>query len=199
MTEFALKREIPVERILLHELIHRINNEFASVIGAVSRAAARSRNQEVKVTLARIIEQLSNYAAVHHALQMPDHDKYIDAAAYLDDLCLSIGRSKLDGLKIDLLVAASPLRLPSMQCWRLGMIVFELITNSARHAFGNGSGQVRVEYRAFAKLLNAWSQTMAQLRRMFGGDAGSQSSTNWSRGSMDALTRSLDTRARFRY
>jgi len=58
----------------------------------VSRAAARSRNQEVKVTLARIIEQLSNYAAVHHALQMPDHDKYIDAAAYLADLCLSISR-----------------------------------------------------------------------------------------------------------
>ena len=153
MTEFALKREIPVERILLHELIHRTNNEFASVIGAVSRAAARSRNQEVKVTLARIIEQLSNYAAVHHALQMPDHDKYIDAAAYLDDLCLSISRSKLDGMKIDLLVAASPLRLPSMQCWRLGMIVFELITNSARHAFGNGSGQVRVELSRVRKVV----------------------------------------------
>jgi two-component sensor histidine kinase len=153
MTEFASKRKIVVERILLHELIHRINNEFASVIAAVSRAAARSRNQEVKVTLARIIEQLANYAEVHHALQMPDHDRYIDAAAYLDDLCLSISRSKLDGMKIDLLVAASPLRLPSMQCWRLGMIVFELIANAARHAFGNGSGQVRVELSRVGELV----------------------------------------------
>ena len=109
--EFEPQIRLLHQAVLLHELNDRINNEFASVIGAVSRAAARSRNQEVKVTLARIIEQLSNYAAVHHALQMPDHDKYIDAAAYLDDLCLSISRSKLDGMKIDLLVAASPLRL----------------------------------------------------------------------------------------
>lgn len=40
---------------------------------------------------------------------------------------------------------------------------------------------------------------MARLRQMFGGDAGSESSTNWSRGSMDAFTRSLDTRAPARY
>jgi two-component sensor histidine kinase len=48
-------------------------------------------------------------------------------------------------MKIDLVVAASPLRLQSDRCWRLGMIVYELITNAARHAFANGSGQVRVE------------------------------------------------------
>ena len=42
MTEFALKREVTPEHILLHELIHRINNEFSSLIGAVSRTAARS-------------------------------------------------------------------------------------------------------------------------------------------------------------
>ena len=46
MTEVALKREIKLERILLQELIHRINNEFSSLIGAVSWAAARSVNHE---------------------------------------------------------------------------------------------------------------------------------------------------------
>jgi two-component sensor histidine kinase len=156
MTEFALKREIPVERALLHELTHRINNEFASVIGAVSRAAARSGNQEVKVALARIIEQLSHSAEVHHALQMPEHDRYIDAAAYLDNLCLSISRSKLDGLKIDLVLAASSLQLRSKQCCRLGMIVYELVTNAARHAFRSGNGQVRVEFSRVRKSVECW-------------------------------------------
>ena len=37
MTEFPLA-PVPMERILLHELTHRINNEFASLIGAVSRS-----------------------------------------------------------------------------------------------------------------------------------------------------------------
>ena len=38
MTEFPLALEVPMERILLHELTHRINNEFSSLIGAVSRS-----------------------------------------------------------------------------------------------------------------------------------------------------------------
>lgn len=145
MTEVALKREITLEHILLHELIHRINNEFSSLIGAVSRTAARSVNHEVKVALAHIIELLSHYAELHSALQMPERGTHIDAAAYLENLCQSISRSKLDDMKIDLVVAASPLQLQSDRCWRLGMIVYELITNAARHAFANGSGQVRVE------------------------------------------------------
>src|SRR4029077_8466834 len=138
MTEAASRREIALERILLHELIHRINNEFSSLIGAVSRTAARSVNHEVKVALAHTIELLSHYAELHRALQMPEDDTHLDAAAYLENLCLSIGRSKLDGTKIDLVLTASPLRLPSERCWQLGMMVYELVTNAARHAFGNG-------------------------------------------------------------
>jgi two-component sensor histidine kinase len=153
MTEVALKREIALEHILLHELIHRINNEFSSLIGAVSRAAKRSVNHEVKVALSHIIELLSRYAELHRALQMPEDDTQIDAASYLENLCLSISRSKLDGLKIDLVLTASPLPLPSEGCWRLGMIVYELVTNAARHAFGNGNGKVRVELSRAAKLV----------------------------------------------
>ena len=153
MTEFPLAPEVPMEHVLLHELIHRINNEFSSLIGAVSRTAARSVNHEVKVALAHIIELLSHYAELHRALQMPDNDRHIDAAAYFENLCLSINRSKLDGKKIDLILTASPLRLPSERCWRLGMIVFELVTNATRHAFGNGTGQVRIELARAGKLV----------------------------------------------
>ena len=60
MTEFPLVPEVPMERVLLHELIHRINNEFSALIGAVSRTAAGSVNHEVKVALAHIIELLSH-------------------------------------------------------------------------------------------------------------------------------------------
>jgi len=148
-----LKREINLERILLHELIHRVNNEFSSLIGAVSRNAARSANHEVKVALAHTIELLSHYAELHRALQMPENDRYIDAASYLENLCLSISRSKLDGMKIDLVLTASPLRLPSEGCWRLGMIVYELVTNAAQHAFSNGNGKVRVELSRAGKLV----------------------------------------------
>jgi two-component sensor histidine kinase len=119
----------------------------------VSRTAAGSVNHEVKVALAHIIELLSHYAELHRALQMPENDTHIDAASYLENLCLSISRSKLDGMKIALVLTASPLRLSSERCWQLGMMVYELVTNAARHAFGNGKGEIRVELSRAGKLV----------------------------------------------
>src|SRR6202007_380466 len=99
MTEFPLAPEVPMERVLLHELIHRINNEFSSLISAVSRTAARSVNHDVKVALAHIMEVLYHHTELHRALQMPEDDTHVDAAAYLETLCQSISRSKLNEMK----------------------------------------------------------------------------------------------------
>src|SRR6476620_317563 len=92
----ASERFSPEARLLLREFSHRINNEFASVIGVISIAATRSANNEAKAALVAVQDQLENYANVHHALQMPGHRSCIDASAYLRQLCRAISRSKLD-------------------------------------------------------------------------------------------------------
>jgi two-component sensor histidine kinase len=153
MTEFASQRPLLQEQILLHELNHRVNNEFANAISIVSAAAA-SGNDKVKGALSRVEDLLHRFADVHRALEMPEYDKPVDAAAYLSQLCRSISRSQLDGRKIELVLAAQPLQLCADHCWRLGMIVFELINNAARHAFPGREGEIRVELMragAFAK------------------------------------------------
>jgi two-component sensor histidine kinase len=139
------ERSLPEERLLMHELTHRINNEYASAISVVSLVAARSGNQEVRVALTGVTELLHHYADVHRALQMPVHRTRIDAGKYLQQLCLSISRAKLDSMKIKLVLTARPLSMQSDRCWRLGMIVYELITNAARHAFDGRNGEIRVE------------------------------------------------------
>src|SRR6266481_4823524 len=145
MTSPLSQLSFPLEGVLLHELNHRISNEFCSAISIVSRAAARSSNKEVKAALTDVAELLHHYAEAHHALQIPEHGIRTDAAAYLRKLCLSMRRSKLNQMKIDLVLAARRVWLPSDRCWLLGMIVFELITNAARHAFASGNGSIRVE------------------------------------------------------
>ena len=131
-------------RLLLQEFSHRINNEFASAIGVIS-IAARSANDEAKVALAAVRDRLQNYALVHHALQMPKDVSCIDAAAYLRQLCWAISRSKLERNGIELRFVERTFRMNSERCWRLGLIVSELITNAERHAFRNGGGSIRVE------------------------------------------------------
>jgi two-component sensor histidine kinase len=132
-------------RLLLREYSHRINNEFASAISVVSIAAARSSNEQTKAALKAVETQLQSYAQVHHVLQMPEHSTRIDAGAYVRQLCRAISRSKLDAKGIELLFVERSLQMDSERCWRLGLIVSELITNSARHAFHDSGGTIRVE------------------------------------------------------
>ena len=117
----SLKRSSSETRLLLREYSHRINNEFAGAIGAISVAAAHSATNEAKAVLAAVQDQLQNYAQVHHVLQLPEHSSCIDAAAYLQQLCRAISRSKLDRKGIELRLVERPFRMDSERCWRLGI------------------------------------------------------------------------------
>ena len=141
------------ERLLLREITHRINNEFASAIQVVSFTAAKSPDGNVKAALAGVMEQLHNYARVHHALQMPASNDDIDGAAYLRELCRSISRSKLEQRNIELVLVERAFRMSSERCWLMGMIVAELITNAVRHAFDPRGGTIRIEYRALGEFI----------------------------------------------
>jgi two-component sensor histidine kinase len=146
MSEFTSGSSFPEEHVLFHELNHRINNEFSSMLGLIAIAATRCKNHDdAKIALRHVADLLHNYVDVHRVLQMPEDDCIVDAAAYLRKLCLSITRSKLDRTKIAVVLELSPLGLRSDQCWLLGMIVHELVTNAARHAFATGQGEIRIE------------------------------------------------------
>jgi two-component sensor histidine kinase len=145
MPELVPHLLVSEEPLLLDELNHRINNEFTSAIAIVFRAATRSADDEVKRALSGVAQLLHHFAQVHQALQPPDQEILVNAEGYLSKLCRSISRSKLDHMNIGLVLAAPPLLLESSRCWRLGMIVSELVTNAARHAFSGRPGKIRVE------------------------------------------------------
>jgi two-component sensor histidine kinase len=133
------------EYLLVRELAHRINNEYASLIGVSSRMASRSSSDEVKAALFEVINLLHNYADMHRALQIPTYSSAVDASKYIRTLCQSIKRAVLDRRGIEMVLSESALHLDAEKCWKLGMIVSELITNSARHAFGDRGGTIRIE------------------------------------------------------
>jgi two-component sensor histidine kinase len=145
MTELAIEQSLSDERLLMHELTHRLNNELGSIISIVSLTAARCRNPEVRNALVDVTELLHHSADVHRALQMPAHNTNVDAGMYLTRLCQCLSLSRLNPMKITLVIVAGPLLMPADRCWRLGMIVYELITNAARHAFQGTGGEIRVD------------------------------------------------------
>jgi two-component sensor histidine kinase len=146
MTKHIVQLPNPDGSLLLRELNHRIKNELTSAIYAVSAKAVRSDSVPVKAALLDVVDLLHQCADVHRALRMPDQGRLTDAARYLQQLCFSITKYRLDRLAIPVLFSADDLRLEGERCWKLGLIVSELLTNVARHAqFDARDPELRVE------------------------------------------------------
>jgi two-component sensor histidine kinase len=131
--------------LLVRELTHRINNELALIIAQASLTAARSTNDEVKRALDDVTRLLHRCADVNKALEMPTHSTVIDLSDYVRVLCQAIRRARLDDRGIELVLLAHPLQMLSERCWKLGIIVSELITNSVRHGLSDRGGRIRIE------------------------------------------------------
>src|SRR3954468_12987507 len=146
MTKHIAPLPHPEGSLLLRELNHRVNNELTSAICTVSAKAVKSDDVAVKAALLVVVDLLHGYADVHKALRMPDPGHLTDAARYVQHLCFSTAKYRLDRLSIRLFCSVDDLRLEGERCWKLGLIVSELLTNVARHAqFDAGHPELRVE------------------------------------------------------
>jgi two-component sensor histidine kinase len=146
MTKHIVPLPDPDGSLLLRELNHRIKNELTSAIYTVSAKAVRSDSGAVKAALLDVVDLLHQCADVHRALRMPEQGRLTDAASYLQQVCFSITKYRLDRLAIRVLFSADDLRLEGERCWKLGLIVSELLTNVARHAqFDGRYPELRVE------------------------------------------------------
>jgi two-component sensor histidine kinase len=89
---------------------------------------------------------LHQHVQVHSILTMPDRDALADAGEQLRKLGLAMSRCKLDRMNIRLVLAAETLPLESERCWRLALVIYELVTNAVRHAcFDGRDGEIKME------------------------------------------------------
>jgi two-component sensor histidine kinase len=136
----------PAGRTLLDELNHRIKNELASIINLVSFNAVWTDNSDAKAELSNVVDLLHHHAAVHTLLTRPETEAFVDAGEAVRKLGIAMSRSKLDRMKIRLLLAVGSFPLEAERCWRLGLAVYELLTNCARHAcFDSRAGEIKLE------------------------------------------------------
>jgi two-component sensor histidine kinase len=146
MTKHIVQLPNPDGLLLLRELNHRIRNELTSAICTTSAKAVQADSVAVKAALLDVVDLLHQCADVHKALHMPDQGRLTDAARYLQQLCFAITKYWLDRLAIRVSFSADELRLEGERCWKLGLIVSELLTNVARHAqFDARDPELRVE------------------------------------------------------
>ena len=139
---------------LLRELHHRTKNNMQVVASmlALRRLASPSDDNDNQFTAEQIKEieaKIQSMALVHTKLYQSGDLSRIDLKEYLEELCVLIlstmGAEDRIGLTMDLESVGGLVDTAVP----LGLVVNEILTNAAKHAFPNArDGQVRIHMRA---------------------------------------------------
>jgi len=131
------------------ELLHRVRNEYATTIALATVAATRSSCDETRTALGDVIDRLHALAEAHRVMQPPAANGRTDFAGHLTQICQAMMATGLQkrGISLNLEIPHS-VPLDAARCWRAGLVVAELITNAARHAFSARAGGITVSLAA---------------------------------------------------
>ena len=129
---------------LIDEISHRVVNEYAEAICALGQAAKAAHDSQAQRALTSAASRLRAQAEAHRALQSPVVDGPMDLADYIVQLCACLARAPLVDNGVRLRVTADEIWLDADRCWRVGLIVAELVRNAARHGLSGGAGAIWV-------------------------------------------------------
>ena len=135
---------LPAPLHLVEEINHRVINEYSEAIASLSLAASRAANETTREALASAADRLRDHAESHRALLPPPMQTGTNLADYLGRICHSFAQSTLAEREVMLVLDADDIILPADRCWRIGLVLAELIRNAARHGLKGRSGQISV-------------------------------------------------------
>ena len=131
--------------VLVAEISHRVVNEYSQAIAGIRVAARNIASSEAREILTTAVTRLHRFAEAHRALQAPRSGKTLDLADYLQRLCEAVTAASLQERGIRLTLIADRAVLTAERCWRVALVVSELINNSVRHGLKSGPGCIKVE------------------------------------------------------
>jgi len=129
--------------LALGEMDHRTKNNFQIAANLLRLHASRHQDPIVRMELETAAGRIDSIAAAHQNLALSATDiSRIDLQPYLNDICNRVRQGLADGIEI--VTDLAPAEVERERALQIGLITNELITNSLKHAFPYGAGQIHI-------------------------------------------------------
>lgn len=144
-------RELAERDLFLEEFDHRVKNNFALVVALLDLQRRRAKEAETADALSSALTRVESIARAHRHLYRGAGASpgTIDMATYLDELSTALAEALLLRGAITLDCRAAHAAIPRDRAVSIGLIVNELVTNAAKHAFaGRETGRIEIDFEA---------------------------------------------------
>jgi len=130
--------------ILLRELQHRVKNNLQLIVSFLALQNRRSESEETRQRIAAAMDRVMAIGLAHDQLSFKDSASSVYMRDYLTALCANINPQQA---RISLSVQVENASMPLDRAVPVGLIVNELVTNSAKYAFGDNGGIIAISFR----------------------------------------------------
>jgi two-component sensor histidine kinase len=132
--------------LVLRESHHRMKNTLTLLGASVRRDFTRAGTRDVSVAVDRFERRIVAFGRLYQLLSDNDDLMMVSVEAFFENLCEALSKAVLEPAGIRCEVAIESGTLPTSQCHRLALMLTELVTNAAKHAFPNRNGAlIRIE------------------------------------------------------
>ncbi len=144
------RHESELRELLLKEVDHRMKGNFQVVANMLEIQQRKASNPAAINALQEAHDRVLSFSAAHLSLfgDTADYTR-VNMNEYLGDLVTHLRKAMFSGDKIKLEYTGVDFFLPSDRAIAVGLVLNELITNAANHAFEtDASGRIQVSFDA---------------------------------------------------
>jgi two-component sensor histidine kinase len=136
--------------LVLRESHHRMKNTLTLLGASVRRDFTRSGSTDLSIAVDRFEGRVVAFGRLYQLLSDDRACERHPGTAFFETLCSALSEAILEPVGIRCEAAIEGGMLPASTCHRLALMLTELVTNAAKHAFPNRNGgliRIQIAYR----------------------------------------------------
>ncbi len=147
-SEESLEKLLEQKTILFQEVQHRVKNNLQIVSSLLSLEAQRFKDSAFHNALNESRDRIRSMALMHEKFYHLDDLARIDFSAYVDELARYFFSSYIADPTAIVFAADVDVQLSMGAAIPCGLILQELLSNTVKHAFPDGRGEIRIDFHS---------------------------------------------------